>query len=89
MARTQMGDEGEDRGAPVTAGAGPIGTKGESQIRDEELYRMAAFRIREAANRIATLANSAQDAALRQELSAACERLLNEERRLLALTAKG
>src|SRR5262245_9895048 len=34
---------------------------GESQIRQDEVYRMAAFRIRETANRIATLANSARD----------------------------
>jgi hypothetical protein len=83
-----MGNGGDDHGAPVTAGAGPIGAEAESQIRDEELYRMAAFRIRETANRIATLANSTQDEALRRELSAVCERLLNEERELLALTRK-
>jgi len=86
--RLMMGNEGEERGAPVTAGAGPMGTEAETQIRDEELYRMAAFRIRETANRIATLANSAQDETLRRELSAVCERLLKEERELLALTRK-
>ncbi len=61
---------------------------GEPQIRDEELFRMAAFRIRETANRIATLANSAQDAQLRSELIAACDRLLEEERRLLTLSGR-
>jgi hypothetical protein len=44
---------------------------------------MAAFRIREAANRIATLANSAQNEMLRRELLAICQRLVNEERALL------
>ena len=60
----------------------------EAQIRDEELYRMAAFRIREAATRIAKLANGTHDPALRSELSAVCERLLSEERALLALPSK-
>jgi hypothetical protein len=59
------------------------GAPGESKIRNEELYRMAAFRIRETANRIATLANSVRDEALRAELLAVCERLLSEERALL------
>jgi hypothetical protein len=63
-------------------------TRAESQIRDEELYRMAAFRIRETANRIAKLANGAHDPALRSELTGVCERLLSEERALLALTTK-
>jgi hypothetical protein len=40
----------------------------ESKIRNEELYRMAAFRIRETANHIATLANSVRDEALRAGL---------------------
>jgi hypothetical protein len=46
---------------------------------------MAAFRIRETANRIATLANSAQDERLRGELLAICQTLLHEERALLDL----
>ena len=53
------------------------------KIRDEELYRMAAFRIRETANRIATLANSVRDDTLRAELQSVCQRLLSEERALL------
>ena len=61
---------------------------GESQIRDEERYRMAAFRIRETASRITTLAMGAEDARLRSELAAVCERLLSEERALLALAMK-
>jgi hypothetical protein len=58
----------------------------ESQIRSEELYRMAAFRIRETANRIATLANSARDEGLRAELRIVYERLLDEERALLRMS---
>jgi len=46
---------------------------------------MAAFRIREAANRVATLANTAQSETLRSELLAICETLLEEERGLLDL----
>lgn len=58
----------------------------DAQMRDEELCRMAAFRIRETANRIACLANSAQDERLRRELIAVCERLVREEHNLLAST---
>ena len=50
---------------------------------DSELRRMAAFRVHETANRIATLANSAQNEALRRELLAICQRLMHEERLLL------
>jgi hypothetical protein len=50
---------------------------------------MAAFRIREAANRIATLANSAQNETLRRELLSICQRLVNEERALLDADAPG
>ena len=53
------------------------------QRHDIEVRRMAAFRIREAANRIATLANSAQYESLRHELLSICQRLVNEERALL------
>jgi hypothetical protein len=56
-------------------------------IRDQEICRMAAFRIRETANRIATLANNAADDALRRDLLTLCQRLLAEERALLRLTA--
>ena len=87
MARRQMpSEQREERDAPELAGAVPIesGTgSGESKIRKEELFRMAAFRIRETANRIVTLANTAQDPALRKELLIICERLLEEELHLL------
>lgn len=71
---------------PAERAAGRDGDAAESQIRSEELYRMAAFRIRETANRIATLANSARDAALRAELRIVYERLLDEERALLRMS---
>ena len=54
-----------------------------TQRRDTELRRMAAFRVRETANRIATLANNAQNEDLRRELLAICQRLMKEERLLL------
>lgn len=51
--------------------------------RDEELCRMAAFRIRETANRIATLAQSASDDGLRRELLQICKQLLADEHTLI------
>ena len=87
MARTQMmGKDRKDREeAPGPAGlvAGSATQPEESKIRDEELSRMAAFRIRETANRVATLAHSVRDEALRGELLAVCQRLQAEERALL------
>jgi len=59
------------------------------QMREQEICRMAAFRVRETANRIATLANSAGDAGLRRDLLAVCQRLLREERALLDLSVSG
>jgi hypothetical protein len=67
-------------------GVGQRAGSSDSQIDGDEVYRMAAFRIRETANRIATLANSARDDALRHALLATCDRLLAEERDLLART---
>jgi len=60
------------------------GGRGET-IGDLEICRMVAFRIRETANRIAALANNAQDEELRRELQEVCQRLLREERALLEL----
>jgi hypothetical protein len=79
-------DEREARDGSDLAGAGSGAA--ESQIRQEELFRMAAFRIRETANRIETLAHTARDPALRRELLIVCERLLEEERGLLELTKR-
>lgn len=58
--------------------------EGESQMHNQECLRMAAFRIRETAKRIAMLAERAQDPALRRDLHAIRERLLNEEEALLS-----
>jgi hypothetical protein len=53
-------------------------------MHNQECLRMAAFRIRETAKRIAMLAGRAQDPALRRDLHAIRERLLNEEPALLS-----
>jgi hypothetical protein len=70
------------------AGGGPSGPvpagEGESQRHNEECLEMAAFRIGETAKRIAVLADRTQDPALRRDLHALRERLLNEERALLS-----
>ncbi len=58
-------------------------TGGGGRRQDAELRRMAMFRIREAANRLATLANSAQDERLRDELLRIYRALLDHERALL------
>jgi hypothetical protein len=78
---------GDGRTPAILAAGGEFdGADGASPARrDEELRRMAAFRIREAANRVATLANNAQSETLRRELMAICETLLEEERGLLDL----
>lgn len=65
------------------SGSGPSG-EGESRMGDQECLRMAAFRIREAANRIGALADRARNPALRRDLLAIGGRLLNEEQELLA-----
>jgi len=46
---------------------------------------MAAFRIRESANRISVLGSGAENPNVRRELTAVYDRLLDEERALLAL----
>jgi hypothetical protein len=76
-------EDKEVPGARSSAPAEPGEQPAESHIRDEEVFRMAAFRIRETANRIATLANSTRSDALRRELLVVCERLHAEEAALL------
>lgn len=61
-------------GAPLTAAGG---------MREAEIRSMAAFRLREAANRIAALADSAADDGLRADLLALHARLLDAERALI------
>jgi hypothetical protein len=53
-------------------------------MHEDECLQMAAFRIRETAKRIAVLADRTQDPALRRDLHALRERLLDEERALLS-----
>lgn len=77
-------DDTEVPGAQSSLQAEPGEQPGESHSRDEEVFRMAAFRIRETAKRVATLAHSARSANLRRELLDVCERLLAEEAALLA-----
>lgn len=86
MRRNDSSGEG---GNPPNLGTNDATAAGESHIREEEVYRMAAFRIRETANRIATLANGVRDDALRTALLQACERLLSEERTLLERIGQG
>ena len=66
------------------AGSGSGPSAGESQMGDQECVRMAAFRIHDAANRIAALADRARNLALRRDLLAIRGRLLNEEQVLLS-----
>lgn len=79
-----MGSETGDRRASVALHAAGHGGDDSSVHRDDaELRRMAAFRIRETANRIATLAPRARSEDLRRQLNEIWEQLLQEERRLL------
>lgn len=81
---TQTGvDDIESSGAGASNPGEPGEQLVESHIRDEEVFRMAAFRIRETANRIITLANSTRSENLRRDLLVVCERLLAEETALL------
>jgi hypothetical protein len=81
---TQMGvDEIESSGAGASNPGEPGEQLVDSHIRDEEVFRMAAFRIRETANRIITLAKSTRSENLRRDLLVVCERLLAEETALL------
>ena len=80
--------EAGERPAPAAVGRADASirmARSEAKIRDAELYRMAAFRIRESANRIVVLGNGAENPDVQRELTAVYERLLDEERALLAL----
>ena len=52
------------------------------RINDGELVKIAAFKLRESANRMLTLAQKAQSPATRGKLVAASELLLLQERKL-------
>lgn len=79
----------DECGAGGGTSRGPVGAdEGKAELHDEECLRMAAFRIRETAKRIAVLADRIQDPARRRDLRALHERLLNEERGLLSTSAE-
>ncbi len=77
--------EAAERPAHAAADAPIRVARSEGRIRNAELYRMAAFRVRESANRISVLCNGAENPDVQRELTAVYERLLDEERALLAL----
>jgi hypothetical protein len=52
------------------------------KIDDSELMKIAAFKLRESANRMLTLAQKAASPAIRGKLVAASELLLSQERKL-------
>lgn len=58
-------------------------------MEDNELMRIAAFKLRESANRLMTLANAAQSDRVRGRLHAVCEQLLRQEKRVFSLPEAG
>lgn len=64
------------------ASSAPRDVKPEAAMRDAEICQMAAFRIRETAKRVATLAARAESP-LREQLAELGRRLQEEERALL------
>jgi hypothetical protein len=58
-------------------------------MEDIELMRIAAFKLRESANRMMTLANAARSAKVRGRLHKVCEQLLQQEKRVFAQQAAG
>ncbi len=59
--------------------------QGMTRIQGKELWGIAAFRLRESANKILALADQAESPAMRSKLLSICVRLGEEERELLAL----
>jgi hypothetical protein len=55
------------------------------KIDDGELMKIAAFKLRESANRMLTLAQKAASPEIRGKLVAASEQLLHQERKLFGL----
>jgi len=79
----QMAIKSEKVGMDLLGG-GPLDAGEEAKVYHErELRLIAAFRLRDAANRVATLVSMTASAQLRAELLAVYERLLDEERGLL------
>jgi hypothetical protein len=65
-----------------TEGLAPVAEEARS-FHERELRFVAAFRLRDAANRVATLVDMSCSPQLRAELLAIYERLMEEERELL------
>jgi hypothetical protein len=63
---------------PREQGANEMGEK----IDDGELMKIAAFKLRESANRMLTLAQKAESPLIRGKLVAVSEQLLRQERKL-------
>lgn len=59
------------------------GLEPQGRYQERELRLIAAFRVRDAANRIATLVGMSESRELRAELLALYDRLMGEERELL------
>jgi hypothetical protein len=78
--RMRNGKSGARALAATTPGT-PLEAHGE--YHERELRLIAAFRLRDAANRIATLVGMSDSAKLRTELLALYDRLMGEERELL------
>jgi hypothetical protein len=60
-----------------------------TKIEERELWSIAAFRLRESANKILALADRAESAVMRKKLLSICARLAKEEQRLLAFANRG
>lgn len=54
-----------------------------TKIEERELWSIAAFRLRESANRILALADRAESALMRRKLLSICAKLAEEEQQLL------
>jgi hypothetical protein len=59
-----------------------------SKIEERELWSIAAFRLRESANKILALADGAESAVMRRKLLSICAKLADEEQRLLAFAKR-
>lgn len=67
----------------LTPSAESAGLESQGRYQERELRLIAAFRLRDAANRIATLVGMSESRELRAELLALYDRLMGEERELL------
>ena len=80
---TQRMKNGKATPPPLAFDAGTVAPGNPPDYHERELRFIAAFRLRDAANRIATLVGMTRSAQLRAELLAMYDRLMAEERELL------